>query len=287
MAPKPLSPIEALAKRQVKPITPVKTGVVKQAAPPPINPFLPSTTVPSTGAASNVPENKPFVGPTLDPDVIQQRSKLKAQEIQALQAGIDPAIVKSIVAGEGDPNRGFLGPARWLGNVIKNIYDVDLVKGEGEFQPFVKIANFDPIKGDREFKPVKATGKAAATVGTKVLLAASPAIDKLDFGRRFVTSTLNEVGDLLGQGRKPVRSSSKSAEPRIPPSPVGVMLLRTLVVNGPIGPLNKPSRASAIAFPATLVKRSVPGTTARNGPGPPSAASGFVMRKPPRTPRMS
>ena len=195
MAPKPLSPIEALAKRQVKPITPVKTGVVKQAAPPPVNPFLPSTTVPSTSPAANVPGNKPFVGPTLDPDVLQERTKLKSQEIKALQAGIDPAIVKSIVAGEGDPNRGFLGPARWLGNVIKNVYDVDLVKGKGEFQPFVKIANFDPIKGDKEFKPIKATGKAAATVGTKVLLAASPAIDKLDFFRRLVTSTLKETGD--------------------------------------------------------------------------------------------
>jgi hypothetical protein len=195
MAPKPLSPIEALAKRQVKPITPVKTGVVKQAAPPPINPFLPSTTVPSTGAASNVPENKPFVGPTLDPDVLQERTKLKSQEIKALQAGIDPAIVKSIVAGEGDPNRGFLGPARWLGNVIKNVYDFDFVRGKGEFQPFVKVANFDPIKGDKEFKPIKATGKAAATVGSRILVAASPAIDKLDFGRRLVTSTLKEVGD--------------------------------------------------------------------------------------------
>jgi hypothetical protein len=213
MAPKPLSPIEALAKRQVKPITPVKTGVVKQAAPPPTPPksaaqeYLDSLKQPQTNAttpAATVPNNRPFVGPTLDPEVIQERTKLKSQELQALQAGIDPAIVKSIVAGEGDPNRGFLGPARWLGNVIKNIYDVDLVKGEGEFQPFVKIANFDPIKGDREFKPIKATGKAAATVGTKVLLAASPAIDKLDFGRRFVTSTLNEVGDLLGQGRKAV-----------------------------------------------------------------------------------
>ena len=195
MAPRPTSPIEALAKRQVKPITPIKTGVVKQAAPPPVNPFLPSTTVPSTGAAANVPGNKPFVGPTLDPDVLQARTKLTQQETTALQAGVDPAIVKSIVAGEGDPNRGFLGPARWLGNVIKNVYDVDLVPGKGEFQPLVKATNFDIIPGSKEFKPVKATGKLAATVGTKVLVAASPALDKLDFGRRLVTSTLKEVGD--------------------------------------------------------------------------------------------
>ena len=195
MAPRPISPIEALAKRQVKPITPIKTGVVKQAAPPPVNPFLPSTTVPSTGAAANVPGNKPFVGPTLDPDVLQARTKLTQQETTALQAGVDPAIVKSIVAGEGDPNRGFLGAARTLGSGLKNIYSIDIIPGKGKFQPLVKATNLDIIPGSKEFKPVKATGKLAATVGTKALVAASPALDKLDFGRRLVTSTLKEVGD--------------------------------------------------------------------------------------------
>ena len=148
-----------------------------------------------TSPATTVTGNKPFVGPTLDPEVIQERAKLKSQEVQALQKGIDPATVKSIVSGKGDPNRGFLGPAKWLGNVIKNVYDVDLVPGKGSFQPLVKAANFDIIPGSKEFKPVKQTGKLAATVGTKVLVAASPAIDKLDFGRRLIASTLKEVGD--------------------------------------------------------------------------------------------
>lgn len=148
-----------------------------------------------TSPATTVLGNKPFVGPTLDPQVIQERSKLKSQEVQALQKGIDPATVKSIVSGKGDPNRGFLGPAKWLGNVIKNVYDVDFVPGKGSFQPLVKAANFDIIPGSKEFKPVKQTGKLAATVGTKVLVAASPAIDKLDFGRRLIASTLKEVGD--------------------------------------------------------------------------------------------
>jgi hypothetical protein len=148
-----------------------------------------------TSPATTVTGNKPFVGPTLDPQVIQERAKLKSQEVQALQKGIDPATVTSIASGKGDPNRGFLGPARWLGNVIKNVYDVDLVPGKGSFQPLVKAANLDIIPGSKEFKPVKATGKAAATVGTRALVAASPAIDKLDFGRRLITSTLKEVGD--------------------------------------------------------------------------------------------
>jgi hypothetical protein len=188
MAPKPLSPIEALAKRQVKPITPVKTGVVKQAAPPPINPFLPSTTVPSTGAASNVPENKPFVGPTLDPDVIQERSKLKSQEIKALQAGIDPAIVKSIVAGQGDPNRGFLGPARAIGRGIKGI--------GGAIVP--DVVPFTQIDISDKLSPV---GKGAANVALKGLSAASPALNKLDLGRRLVVSTFKEIGDELAAVR--------------------------------------------------------------------------------------
>jgi len=188
MAPKPISPIEALAKRQVKPITPVKTGVVKQAVPPPINPFLPSTTVPSTGAASNVPENKPFVGPTLDPDVIQERSKLKSQEIKALQAGIDPAIVKSIVAGQGDPNRGFLGPARAIGRGIKGI--------GGAIVP--DVVPFTQIDISDKLSPV---GKGVANVALKGLSAASPALNKLDLGRRLVVSTLKEIGDELAAVR--------------------------------------------------------------------------------------
>lgn len=148
-----------------------------------------------SGAAANVPGNKPFTGPTLDPEVSLARSQLAGKAVQATSLGVSPSTVSSITSGKGDPNRGFLGPARWLGNVIKNVYDVDFVPGKGSFQPLVKVANLDIIPGSKEFKPVKATGKLAATVGTKALVAASPAIDKLDFGRRLVTSTLKEIGD--------------------------------------------------------------------------------------------
>ena len=183
MATKPATP-------SVNPFLP-KVGLPKQVAPPvPVNPFLPNAS-----PAANVPQNKPFVGPTLDPQVMQERTKLTQQEIKALQAGIDPSIVKSIVAGQGDPNRGFLGAARALGSGLKNIYSFDIIPGKGSFQPLVKATNLDIIPGSKEFKPVKATGKAVATVGTKALVAASPAIDKLDFGRRLITSTLKEVGD--------------------------------------------------------------------------------------------
>jgi hypothetical protein len=148
-----------------------------------------------SGAAANVPGNKPFVGPTLDPEVSLARSQLAGKAVQATSLGVSPSTVSSITSGKGDPNRGFLGVARTLGNAIKNVYDVDFVPGKGSFQPLVKVANLDIIPGSKEFKPVKATGKLAATVGTKALVAASPAIDKLDFGRRLVTSTLKEVGD--------------------------------------------------------------------------------------------
>ena len=201
MATKPAAP-------SVNPFLP-KVGLPKQSTPPvPVNPFLPNAS-----PAANVSQNKPFVGPTLDPEVMQERTKLTQQEIKALQAGIDPSIVKSIVAGQGDPNRGFLGPAKWLGNVIKNVYDVDLVPGKGSFQPLVKAANFDIIPGSKEFKPIKQTGKAAATVGSKVLVAASPALNKLDFFRRAWVSTLKELGDELADFRG-TRKRGVSIDPK-------------------------------------------------------------------------
>ena len=42
---------------------------------------------------------------------------------------------------------------------------------------------------------LKPVGNVTATVGMKALTAASPALDKLDFGRRVITSLLKEVGD--------------------------------------------------------------------------------------------
>jgi len=143
MAKQGMSPIERLAKGLVKPVA------VKQTKTPPVtptttpNPFLPPTAVaPSSTAlttgvftpglkgsgltppggvtptstninpfspAYNVPGNKPFVGPTLDPDIQQARNKLREESIKATQTGVPAATVQSIQTGQGDPDRGFLG----------------------------------------------------------------------------------------------------------------------------------------------------------------------------------
>ena len=67
MATKPAAP-------SVNPFLP-KVGLPKQSTPPvPVNPFLPNAS-----PAANVSQNKPFVGPTLDPEVMQERTKLTQQ----------------------------------------------------------------------------------------------------------------------------------------------------------------------------------------------------------------
>jgi hypothetical protein len=122
----PRTPLEKLAKLQATPVPRKMVPTVKPVSKPgQVDPNDPwgvlgkSTT--STGAAANVPGNKPFVGPTLDPEVMQARSRLKAEELKAIQAGVAPGDVASIVSGKGDPNRGFLGPAKFVGNVIKGV----------------------------------------------------------------------------------------------------------------------------------------------------------------------
>ena len=216
MAPKPLSPIEALAKRQVKPITPAKTGVVKQAAPPPTPPksaaqeYLDSLKQPQTNvvtptaAATNVAGNKPFVGPTLDPEVIQARSKLKSTELKALQAGVDPARVAAIAAGEPDPNRGFIGLGKGLLGGAKAF--------GGFFAPDwadptnIPLPGTDKNLGEAVATPAKAIGKGALG------LAAGP-IFKLSTPFRFISSTLKEVGDELADWRG-TRKRGVSIDPK-------------------------------------------------------------------------
>ena len=180
----PRTPLERLAKLQATPVpkkmVPTVKPVSKLGQVDPNDPWG----VLGTSAAANVPGNKPFVGPTLDPEVTQARSRLKSEELKALQQGVAPADVASIVSGKGDPNRGFLGPAKFVGNVIKGVGSAvtpDVV-------PFTKIDISDKLA------PV---GKGTATLGLKALSAASPALNKLDFGRRLVVSTLKEVGDEL------------------------------------------------------------------------------------------
>ena len=198
MAKTGMSPIERLAKGLVKPVA------VKQT--PPIPPS-PTTTIPGNktaaqklaelraGPAFNVAGNKPFTGPTLDPDVVAARDALKGKAEVALNVGVPAATVQSIQSGEGDPDRGFLGIWNDAKKGLKAVYNLDLIPGDTKIQPFVKAANFDVVRGSRQFKPVKVTGSLAKSGGAKLLQAASPALDKLDFGRRIITSLLKEVGD--------------------------------------------------------------------------------------------
>lgn len=179
MAPrKPLSPVtldrvERLARSQVKPI------LAPPKAQPPIDPNNPLAEFMGS-PARNVPGDKPFTGPTLDPDVMRARAELTAQSAIAIAEGIDPARVKSIEAGKQDPNRGFLGPAKFIGGKLKG--------GLSTLVP-------DVIPGTRidisdTLKPV---GTVAGKAGMVVLSAAAPTLDKFDIGRRFIVSAVAEV----------------------------------------------------------------------------------------------
>ncbi len=181
MAPrKPFAPgtadrLERLAKKSVQPIKP------SAAIPTPAKPKNWWDDEPSP-AAKNVPGNKPFVGPTLDPEVILARSELASKASEARAAGIPESTVTAIETGKGDPNRGFIGIGRGILDIAKGVGGAvvpDVIPGTR-----IDISNI--------LQPV---GKGAATIGTKALVAASPALEKLDFGRRLVTSTLKEVGD--------------------------------------------------------------------------------------------
>jgi hypothetical protein len=181
----PRTPLERLAKLQATPVPRKMVPTVKSVNKPgDVDPNDPWGTI-GTSAAANVPGNKPFVGPTLDPQVIQERTKLKSQEVQARQAGVDPAIVQSIATGQGDPNRGFLGLGKGL------------LKVGGALVPDVLDVSDIPLPGTK-----KNLGDVAGAVALKGLSAASPALNKLDFGRRFVVSTLKEVGDELAAANK-------------------------------------------------------------------------------------
>jgi hypothetical protein len=145
--------------------------------------------------ATNAPGNKPFTGPTLDPDIIDARDMLSGKAEVALNVGVPPATVQSIQSGKGDPDRGFLGPWNDIKKGLKAVYNFDIIPGDTKIQPFVKAANFDVVPGSGQFKPVKAVGTVAKGGGLKLLQAAAPALDKLDFGFRIVSSLIKEIGD--------------------------------------------------------------------------------------------
>jgi hypothetical protein len=171
------SPVERLAKRQVQPILSATPKTVD-----PNDPWgvLGSTSVAPVATAPASGQN--FVGPTLDPTIISKRAEVTAKGGEAIGAGVPAGDVASIVAGKGDPNRGFLGPAKAVGGFLKGV----LGTAVPDVVPFTRIDISDTLK------PV---GKVTGTIGLKALTAANPALDKLDFGRRVVTSLLKEVGD--------------------------------------------------------------------------------------------
>ena len=146
MAKQGMSPIERLAKGLVKPVA------VKQTTTPPVPPTIPFVDPFDVQPAFSVPGNKPFTGPTLDPDIVKARRELRDKSIDATRAGVPAATVQSIQTGQGDPDRGFLGIWNDTKKGLKAVYNYDF--GDTGIKPFVEAANFDPIKGDKEFKPV-------------------------------------------------------------------------------------------------------------------------------------
>ena len=213
MATQGMSPIERLAKGLVKPVA------VKQTVPPvPPAPKSaaqqlleelqsPTTTVapiktggsdpnPPVLPAYSVPANKPFVGPTLDLDVVNARRKLDAEARRAARVGVDPSAIKAITAGEGDPE-GFVKPAKFLGSILKKVYSFDIDLGEGTKQPFVGLVNQPlasvPTKSGQYDVKIKSLGP----LGVKLLSAATPGLNKLDFGRRLIQSIVKETGDVF------------------------------------------------------------------------------------------
>ena len=107
---KGMSPVERMAKQQVKPILSSTPTTVDPDDPWGLlgsTPVAPVATAPASG--------QNFVGPTLDPRIVSKRAEVTAKGDEAIGAGVPAGDVASIVAGKGDPNRGFLAPAKWLG----------------------------------------------------------------------------------------------------------------------------------------------------------------------------
>lgn len=126
-----------------------------------------------------------FQGP-LAPEVQAALRKLRAQERVASRLGVPSEDIQAIAEGKGDPNRGFIGPAKAVGRFFK--------RAGGAIVPDVLDISDIPLPfTDRNLGEVVAP--VAAKAGKTALVAASPALEKLDFGRRVITSTLKEIGD--------------------------------------------------------------------------------------------
>jgi hypothetical protein len=136
--------------------------------------------------AANVPGNKPFVGPTLDPEIIQARAQLRQTSAAARQAGIDPNLVETIATGEPDPNRGFIGIGKGILGAGKKL--------GGALVPDILDVSDIPLPGT-EKNLGEAVVAVAKPVAKGVLQRAAGPLGTLDIGRRFITSTFKEIGD--------------------------------------------------------------------------------------------
>ena len=180
-----------------------QTPVIKTpSAPSALDALIVGTPTPKPGVFSpglkgdpTTPPGGVSTTPIFDPEIQRARRVLEGQAKTALRVGVDPKTVESIRTGQGDPDRGFLGAWNNLKTGLKATYNLDVIPGKGELRPFQKAVNLDVVPGKGEFKPVKGVGSLTKTLGSKALIAAMPALDKLDFCRRMVTSLLKEIGD--------------------------------------------------------------------------------------------
>ena len=189
----PRTPLERLAKLQATPVPkkmvptvkPVKKTTTQTE---PWDPDRAAEQVLANTASSNVPGNKPFVGPTLDPDIVQARAKLAGTAGRAIAAGVDPNRVTEIAAGQPDPNRGFIGLGKGL------------LKLPGKLIPDVLDVSDIPLPGTKK-NLGELVGPPAKSLGVGALKKAAGPLDVLGLGFRFVSSTFKEVGDELADAR--------------------------------------------------------------------------------------
>ena len=142
--------------------------------------FDPRSTAPVSG--------KNFVGPTLDPSLTQARRALSDQQITALRGGVDPAIVSDIAGGGQNPNRGFIGPAKAVGGFLKKV-------GTGIVPDVLDVTDIPLGIFGTDKNLGQVAGPALGKAGLSLLKTIEGPLAVLDFGKKFVLSTLKEIGD--------------------------------------------------------------------------------------------
>jgi hypothetical protein len=140
--------------------------------------LLPKSTAPATG--------KNFVGPTIDPALMEARLALTDKQLLAIQSGVDPAIASDIAGGGQNPNRGFLGPTKAAGRFLK--------RAGGALIPDVLDVTDIPLPfTDKNLG--QAVSPVLAKTGTQALKTLEGPLKVLSIPRDIILSTLKEVGD--------------------------------------------------------------------------------------------